>query len=182
MGIKKFNGRVVKDIVESCYEGYSDAKIAIYIGVSANTLNVWKKKYPHLKEAMIKARGDSAKELIETGLRKLSRGAKDITTTEEFVTSRRIKKLEVCEESGETIEVERVIPVKRTRTTKEKAPDSKAIEILSRKYYKEFDPKSEEREVNTKVLEGFTMRNLQEARKSNPIDAGKIIDAEFTEK
>ena len=175
--------RLVGDIVECCYEGYSDAKICRFIGISANCMVIWKKKHPHLKQLMDEARENSAKDAIESGLRKLSKGAIDKTITESYVTSRKITKLIECEETGEIVEKTTVIPVTRVSTTKEKAPDVKAIEVLSRKYYKDFDPKSEEREVVGKVLEGFTMRQLQEARKDCPIDAGKneVIDVEYVE-
>lgn len=181
--IKKFSPKIVGMIVECCREGYSDAKIARYLGISKNCMVIWKKKYPHLKKLMVEAKEESAKDAIESGLRKLSKGAKDETVTESYVTSRKLTKLVECEKTGEIVEKTVVVPVTRVSTTKVKAPDVKAIEVLSRKYYKDFDPKAEERDVASKVLEGFTMRQLQEARKECPIDAGKseVVDAEYVE-
>lgn len=172
----KFRYALIKDIVELASEGFSDVKISKYLGISNNTFAVWKKKYPFMVELMKEAKEQSAKESIEQGLRSLVKGAKDEIVTEKYVTTRTIKRLNV--ETNEMEEV--VVPVERTNTTKIKAPEIRAIEVLSRKYYKELDPKSEERDVSSKILEGFTMRQLQEARKSNPIDKGKSIDAEYT--
>lgn len=159
-------------------QGLSMQKIADLCGITRRTLHVWVNKYG-LKKEMDAAREESAKECIEVGLRKLAAGAKEEIEEEKFIYNRRAKKL-VTREDGEIVEEEYVQPVEKTLRRKVKPPESKAIEVLARKYYKDFDPKTEEREFTSKLLEGFTMRELQEARKNNPIDKGKYIEAEFT--
>ena len=146
------------------------------MNISEPTLFNWQKKYPYFKELIAKTREDSAKECIEVGLRKLATGSKDITTTDSFVTETTVNAR--CEITGEMIR--KVVPVNRTISTKEKAPDSKALEILSRKYDKEFTTKEiEVTNTTVNLLEGFNMRDLQEARKLNPIDAEyKEIDSD----
>ena len=166
-------------IVSMYSEGLSLTKIAEHCGISYRTLQYWITKHD-LRESMDKAREETAKECIEVGLRKLAQGTEETIEEKSFTTNRvrTIKKYN--EETGEVEEQTVNIPVNKTYKRKVLPPQVKAIEVLSRKYYKEFDSKAEERELLGNVLEGFTMRELHDARKENPIDAGKYIDAEFT--
>jgi predicted transcriptional regulator len=167
-------------IIKLYSEGLSIASIAKYCGVSRRTIELWISKND-LRDEMERAREESAKECIEEGLRKLAKGGEEIQEEDSFTYNRRAKRLVECEETGELLEEEYIQPVSKTIKKKIKPPEVKALEVLSRKYYKEFDSKAEERELSTKILEGFTMRELQEARKDNPIDKGHYIEAEFTE-
>lgn len=176
----KYNRLIETDILALYAEGYTITFIAKRLRVTRKTLQTWIKKYD-LREEMEKLREDEAKQAIEAGLLKLAKGTEDETLTEKYVTNRVATIKVFNEETLEQEEVTKNIPVEKTYQKKIKAPDSKAIEILSRKYAKEFDPKSEERELTTNILEGFTMRQLQEARKNNPIDSGASIEAEFKE-
>ena len=176
----KFNAVVKNSMIELYAQGYDIGHISKLCNVSRQAMHYWIKKY-ELRELMDNARSESAKECIEVGLRKLALGSEESNSSDEFVTSRVIKLKVINEDSGEIEEVEKVIPVKRIVKKKIKPPEVKAIEVLARKYYKEFDAHSEDRELTTKILEGFTMRELQEARKDNPIDKGQYIDAKFTE-
>lgn len=171
----KFNAIYKRDILQLYGEGYSLDRIASLCCISRNTLHLWIKKYG-LKEEMETLRESTAKECIEVGLRKLASGSSEKTIQDKYITNKIIKKTIYNEETGENEEVEKVIPVERTSTLREKAPDSKAIEVLARKYYKDFDNKAEERELSSKILEGFTMRELQEARKDNPLN---YIEADY---
>lgn len=175
----KYNPKLRYSIFELYAEGLSYQSIAEHCGISRTTLYLWIKKY-NLQSDLDKYKEEKSREDIESGLRKLSRGAKEEFIEDKFIYYRKAKRL-IEDEDGNIIEEEYIQPVERTNKTKVKPPDSKSIEILARKYYKEFDSKAEEREINTKILEGFTMRELQEARKENPIDRGKYIEAEFTE-
>lgn len=176
--ISKFNFKIKADILSLAREGYSNRQSAEIIGVSLRTFQYWVTKY-NLSELIEQEKSDSAKNLIEIGLRRLASGAEDHIQKDKFVTHRVIKK--TCEETGE--EIETIIPVEREITKKVKAPDSKAIEILARKYDKSFaekDSKGIELNLNP-ILEGFTGRDLQESLKHNPIDLHSVVDAEFTE-
>lgn len=172
----KFGPKIAAEMVELSGMGWSDNGIAKLLGVHRHTVANWRKKMPHLDRLMTEAKEEGAKDCIEVGLRKLAAGAQDITTQDKYVVCKRVMRMDP--ETGE--EKEELVPVERTRTIKEKAPDAKAIEVLSRKYEKAFDPKAKENEMIDAVLEGFNMRDLQEARKHNPIDQGKFIDAEFS--
>jgi len=174
----KYNPILKHSIVSLYGEGLSQKKVADLCGISLRTLQYWIKKY-NLKELMELERTESARDCIEQGLRKVAKGAKDENTTEKFIYYRKATRLYI-DDFGEAVEEEYIQPVEKTINRKEYKPDVKAIEVLSRKYAKEFDNKAEEREINTRILEGFTMRELQEARKNSPIDEGKFIDAEFT--
>ena len=179
MGLSKFTPVVKNSIVELYGQGYNIETIAKACGVTRQAIHYWIKKFD-LREELDEARTNSAKESIEVGLRKLASGVKEELIEDEFVYNRRSTRL-VEDEDGEIIEEEYLQSVNRKVKTKVKPPEVKAIEVLARKYYKEFDHKAEERELTSKVLEGFTMRELQEARKNNPIDRGKYIEAEFQE-
>ena len=176
----KFNPVIKYSIIELYKEGLSHSKIALHCNVSLRTLQYWIKRY-ELLPLMESAREDHAKECIEAGLFKLAKGSSDISTKEKFIYYRRATRIVIDEDTGEEREVEYLQPVEKTVNKVEKAPDVKAIEVLSRKYAKEFDSKAEERELTGKLLEGFTMRDLQESLKDNPIDAGKFIEAEYIE-
>lgn len=179
MGVQKYRPALKLDIIELHAKGYSLATIAETIGITYRCLCYWIKKYD-LREPMDKAKEEYNRQLIDSGLEKLAAGAKDTEEVEKFTYTRKAKR-KVIDDEGNIIEEIYIQPVEKTVKRKVKAPDSKAIEILARKYAKEFDPKSEERELTTNILEGFTMRQLQEARKNNPIDSGASIEAEFTE-
>lgn len=168
----KYNARYKADIIGLYAEGYSLDRIAELCGISRMTLHHWIKKY-ELREEMDARRSGLAKECIEVGLRKLAKGAKEENRVEKFVFYRKATRLEI-QEDGTEEEVEYMQPVEATRKIKVHIPESKAIEILARKYHKELDPKSEERDFTEKLLESFTMRELQEAKANNPIDQAAI--------
>lgn len=176
--LSKFGPRIKADILELYSRGYTLGTIAKMCDVSLRMLQYWIKKH-NLRPLLDKAREDSAKECIEVGLRRLASGAQEEISTETYIYNRRIQR--VVEKNGVIIEEEAVIPVTKTVTKKLKPPETKAIEVLARKYYKDFDPKAEERDVMNKVLDGFTMRELQEARKDNPIDVLGYIEVKGVE-
>ena len=179
MGIVKYNEIKKTQMIMLFAEGYSLTYIASVLEVSLRTVQYWISKY-NLRPLLDKARKDRAEQSIELGLSKLAEGSQVNETTDKFTYNREATR-KVMDEEGNIIEEKYIQPVERTTKKKCNPPDSKAIEILSRKYAKEFDTHSEERELTTKLLDGFTMRQLQEARKHNPIDKGSSIDAEFSE-
>lgn len=174
MGGTKFNDKVLLIIVDLCFKGFSDYEIAKVIGISDSTLYVWKSKYPYLKKAMNNAKNSGATGSIERGLRVLSEGSEQSEYVEKYIEKRKI----LDDETGE----EFIIPVEITKKRKKLPPDPKAIEILARKYDKEFG-KEEVTNNTINLLEGFTMRDLQDSISlDNPIDAGAIeIDSEYLE-
>lgn len=158
----KFNALKVAECIELVKKGYNVKTIAKMMGISEQTLMNWQHKYPKFKELVKEARSDSAKECIEVGLRQLATGSKDSTVVHKHVGTKIAK---VYDEEADEM-VEKHVAVEITETIKTKAPDSKALEILARKYDKEFIGEAEDKAVTINLLEGFTMRDLQESRQS----------------
>lgn len=137
------------------------------IGVSRTALSVWKSKDPNFAKAMEKERAEGARECIEVGLRKLAQGAESASSTEKYIYYK------------EGADGQRV-PVEKTIKLSTHAPSEKAIEILSRKYHKEFAKQDGGKSLNIALIDqGFNMRQLKESRQ-NPIDVGAVVDAEYT--
>jgi DNA-binding transcriptional regulator YiaG len=61
-----FRKKYIKQIHELAVIGYTDKKIAKFIGVSTSTLDTWKKKYPELLGCLHKARDGHMFEVIGT--------------------------------------------------------------------------------------------------------------------
>lgn len=179
-GVTKYSGVMRANIMELYARGYSLQSCADYVGISKRTIQYWIKKYD-LKEEMEAIRDGRAKHSIEVGLRRQAEGAEEVIVEKSFTTNRVMEIKEIDEDTGIVSKKKKNVPVNKTVKKKILPPSVKAIEVLSRKYSPEFDPKAEERELTSKLLDGFTMRELQEARTSNPIDKGKYIDAEFTQ-
>lgn len=175
----KFNAIVRIELLELYSRGYDYGTIANAMNVSRQVIHLWINKH-NLRKELDEARSNSAKECIEVGLRKLASGVKEEEESDKYMFTRKATRL-ITQDDGTIEEEEYVQLVERTNKRKSKPPEVKAIEVLARKYSKEFDPKSIESDIGTKILEGFTMRELQEARKDNPIDQGKFIEAEFKE-
>ena len=158
----KYNDDVFKTIIRLDLLGYSDYEIANSLGVHRNTISLWKREHINLKAELKAARDQGAKSSIERGLRLLAQGATDEEHQEKYIKERTF----IDEETGESI----TVPVEIVKKRKVHKPSVQAIEVLARKYDKEYVKDADSSNNTINILEGFTMKDLQDSLKSNPID------------
>ena len=130
--ISKFNNVVFSRICELYSLDYSLTEIAKMLGVSRNTLHRWIKNN-NMRPTLDTIDKELMQGTIKRGLRALAEG---VTTTEET-----IKTIEE-DDAGR--------PVERTQRIRKLAPSEKAIQILARRYDKDFSDALQDSSDGTK--------------------------------
>lgn len=162
MSIIKYDSNTASRLIELSGLGYNKTEISKMMRVSRVTLDRWIKKYD-LKEAMSQAESDFMRNAIKRGLTALSEGAKTTESLREYTEE---------DEEGKIVRVTEKIRIL--------APSEKAIQILSKKYAKEFaDAVHEEDKAAHLVLHvnpnAMSLREIQQLNaSSNPLGAASI--------
>ena len=179
LSIFRYDLKMKSRILELISSGYSLPETAKLIGVSYHSLMRWRKLDKSLKPLMKKAKSDGMNRAINVGLYKLAKGLKVEDYTIEYTEVRKDRFNEIIRDIDGNPSIQKV-----RKTTHNLAPNVKAIEILARKYAKEFVKSDDDRgEVMLNLTldtGGMSIRELQELNtKSNPLDK-ECIEAEYT--
>lgn len=164
--VTKYDVNMQCRILEYAALGYNLSEIAALLKVSRNTLHRWIKIHD-LKRHLDTIDQDLMRGTIKRGLIALAKGVKIEDETIKFVEE---------DDAGRPVEI--------TRRTKLLPPSEKAIQILARRYEREFSDaleddskhKSITHDINVNIM---SQRELNELRKLNPLD--DAVDAECRE-
>jgi hypothetical protein len=93
--IPKYKERFVKEAYVACQEGFTDVKLAKLFGVSKQSINGWKRKFPAFKEALQTGKDEFNVAVAENCLIKRLKGYAYTETTKELVTDKETGKKEL---------------------------------------------------------------------------------------
>jgi transposase-like protein len=159
MKIIKYDATMRIEAIKLATQGRTLLEIAVLLGIHRNTLRSWRTKDVKLATIMDEARKEGMQHIIDKGLTQLATGSKREEQTDEYETSKTINGKE--------------IPVKRKVRTIVDAPSAKALEILARRYAKEYTQDEVEITHNTMNINtsAMSLREVQDAMRKSPIEA-----------
>tara|TARA_R110000744_G_scaffold94093_3_gene181648 strand:+ start:2161 stop:2712 length:552 start_codon:yes stop_codon:yes gene_type:complete len=159
--IQKYSASLRVEAIKLAMEGHTYAKIAYLLGIASTTLDRYRNRDEVFNRILKESRQVGMKNIIDDGLTALAKGTKREETTDEYITE---------DDNGK--------PIKRKVRTIQDAPNVKALEVLSRKYAKEYT-QEEHIEVTNNILSvdtsGMSLREVQEAMRLSPIEASSNI-------
>ena len=163
--IQKYNSGLRVDAIRLASEGHTYSKIARLLGIASTTLDRYRKRDPIFDKILRESRQIGMKNIIDVGLTKLAKGSKREEVTDEYIIK--------GDNDNPTI--------KRKVRTIQDAPNAKALEILSRKYAKEYTS-DDVIEITNNTLNidtsSMTLREVQDAMRLSPIEASSKVDVE----
>ena len=155
MKVIKYDASFRIEAIKLAAQGLTLSEISELLGIHRNTMSTWRKRDKNFKKILDEARSQGMNHIIETGLRKLAQGVKREETTTESVD----------DNDGN--------PIRRRVRTIEDAPSVKAIEVLARRYAKEYTSDDAAPIVSVLSINHDTasLREVQDMMRQSPIEA-----------
>jgi len=132
--------------IRGIYEGLDSRQLLVELNISLSTLTNWKNKDDQFVKGIERAEKASSLRAISAGLNQLATGYDEVTNKEEWIEER---------EDGTML--------KRSRTTKQVAPNLNAIAKLANKYApNEYDNANNEGNITIRITQKDRSLTIEE--------------------